>query len=81
MWVNGLHRIRWRRVAVSRGHRTRRVSVREILKNIQQSGVEKGEEMWANGFHRIRWRRVAVARGHRTRRVSFRKRFRKYTAK
>ena len=44
MWVNGLHRIRWRRVDVSRGHRTRRGSVREILKNIQQSGVEKGEE-------------------------------------
>ena len=44
MWVNGLHRIRWRRVAVSRGHRTRRGSVREILKNIQQSGVEEGVE-------------------------------------
>ena len=44
MWVNGLHRIRWRRVAVSRGHRTRRGSVREILKNIQQSRVEEEVE-------------------------------------
>ena len=29
---------------MSRGHRTRCGSVREILKNIQQSGVEKGVE-------------------------------------
>ena len=29
---------------MARGHRTRRVSFREILKNIQQSGVEKGVE-------------------------------------
>ena len=29
---------------MSRGHRTRRVSVRERLRNIQQSGVEEGME-------------------------------------
>ena len=60
MWINGLHRIRWRRVAVSRGHRTRRVSFRkrlniQIYTNIQQSWVVKGVKMSANGLHRIRW--------------------------
>ena len=42
MLANGLHRIRWRRVAVTRVHRTHRKSVRERLSKYtskSQSGV------------------------------------------
>ena len=42
MSANGLHRIRWRRVAVSRIHRTAASQFARDLVNIQQSIVEEG---------------------------------------
>ena len=42
MSANGLHRIRWRRVAVARVHRTAACQFTRDLVNIQQSRVEEG---------------------------------------
>ena len=42
MSANGLHRIRWRRVAVARIHRTAASQFARDLVNIQQSIVEEG---------------------------------------
>ena len=64
MLANGLHRIRWRRVAVERVHRTATCQFARDLVNIQHTIVERGWKMSANGLHRIRWRRVAVDRDH-----------------
>ena len=81
MSANGLHRIRWRRVAVARIHRTAASQFARDLVNIQQSIVDEGGwKMSANGLHRIRWRLVAVARIHRTAASQF-ARDSKYTAK
>ena len=44
MSANGLHRIRWRRVAVARIHRTAASQFARDLINIQQSIVEEGVE-------------------------------------
>ena len=44
MSSNGLHRIRWRRVAVARIHRTAASQFARDLVNIQQSIVEEGVE-------------------------------------
>ena len=44
MSANGLHRIRWRRVAVARIHRTATCQFARDLVNIQQSIVEEGVE-------------------------------------
>ena len=44
MSANGLHRIRWRRVAVARIHRTAESQFARDLVNIQQSIVEEGVE-------------------------------------
>ena len=44
MSANGLHRIRWRRVAVARIHRTAASQFARDLVNIQQSIVEEGVE-------------------------------------
>ena len=44
MSANGLHRIRWRRVAVERIHRTAASQFARDLVNIQQSIVEEGVE-------------------------------------
>ena len=44
MSANGLHRIRWRRVAVARIHRTAASQFLGDLVNIQQSMVEEGVE-------------------------------------
>ena len=75
MSANGVHRIRWRRVAMARIHRTAASQFARDLVNIQQSIVEDAmgnvhkrtpSEMSANGFHRMRWRQVAVARIHQT---------------
>ena len=44
MSPNGLHRIRWRRVAVARIHRTVASHFARDLVNIQQSRVEEGVE-------------------------------------
>ena len=44
MSANGLHRIRWRRVAVARIHRTAASQFARDLVNIQQSIVEEGLE-------------------------------------
>ena len=41
MLANGLHRIRWRRVAVARIHRTAASQFARDLVNIQQSIVEE----------------------------------------
>ena len=41
MSANGLHRIRWRRVAVARIHRTAASKFARDLVNIQQSIVEE----------------------------------------
>ena len=41
MSANGLHRIRWRRVAVARIHRTAASQFARDLVNIQQSIVEE----------------------------------------
>ena len=73
MSANGLHRIRWRRFAVERIHRTAASQFARDLVNIQQSIVEERWKMSANGLHRIRWRRVAVARVHRTAACQFAK--------
>ena len=40
MWTNGLHRIRWRRVAVARVHRTAARQFARDLLNIRQ-GIDK----------------------------------------
>ena len=66
MSANGLHRIRWRRVAVERVHWTVTCQFARDLVCIQQSIDGGGWKMLANGLHRIRWRRVAVERVHRT---------------
>ena len=42
MSANGLHRIRWRRVAVARIHRTTAFQFVRDLVHIQQSRVEEG---------------------------------------
>ena len=42
MSANGLHRIRWRRVAVARVHRTAACQFARDLVHIQQSRVEEG---------------------------------------
>ena len=60
MSANGLHRIRWRRVAVERVHRTATCQFARDLVNIQHTIVEREWKMSANGLRRIRWRRVAV---------------------
>ena len=44
MSANGLHRIRWRRVAVARVHRTAVCQFARDLVNIQQGVVEEGVE-------------------------------------
>ena len=44
MSANGLHRIRWRQVAVARIHRTAASQFARDLVNIQQSIVEEGVE-------------------------------------
>ena len=44
MSANGLHRIRWRRVAVARIHRTAASQLARDLVNIEQSIVEEGVE-------------------------------------
>ena len=44
MSANGLHRIRWRRVAVARIHRTAASQFARDLINIQQSVAEEGVE-------------------------------------
>ena len=44
MSANGLHRIRWRRVAVERIHRTAACQFARDLVNIQQSTVEERVE-------------------------------------
>ena len=44
MSANGLHRIRWRRVAVERVHRTAACQFARDLINIQQTIVEEGVE-------------------------------------
>ena len=44
MSANGLHRIRWGRVAVARIHRTAASQFARDLVNIQQSIVEEGVE-------------------------------------
>ena len=44
MSANGLHRIRWRRVAVARIHRTAASQFARDLINIQQSIAEEGVE-------------------------------------
>ena len=42
MSANGLHRIRWRRVAMERVHRTAACQFARDLVNIQQTIVERG---------------------------------------
>ena len=44
MSANGLHRIRWRRVAVARIHQTTASQFARDLVNVQQSIVEQGVE-------------------------------------
>ena len=44
MSANGLHRIRWRRVAVARVHQTAARQFARDLVNIQQSVAEEGVE-------------------------------------
>ena len=44
MSANGLHRIRWRRVAVARVHRTAACQFARDLVNMQQSIAEDGVE-------------------------------------
>ena len=44
MSANGLHRIRWRRVAVARVHGTAASQFARDLVNIQESIVEEGVE-------------------------------------
>ena len=44
MLANGLHRIRWRRVAVERVHRTAACHFARVLLYIQQTTVERGLE-------------------------------------
>ena len=44
MSANGLHRIRWRRVAVARVHRTAACQFAGDLVNIHQAIVEEGVE-------------------------------------
>ena len=44
MSANGLHRIRWRRVAVARAHRTAARQFARDLVNIQQGIDEEGVE-------------------------------------
>ena len=52
MSAKGLYRIRWRRIVLTRVHRTRRVSVCEILTkyygNVEQG---RGWKTSANGLH------------------------------
>ena len=66
MPANGLHRIRWRLVAIERIHRTAVSQFVRGLVNIQQRLVEEGLKMPVNRLCQIGWKRVAVARIHRT---------------
>ena len=43
MSANGLHRIRWRRVAVARIHRTAANPIARDLVNIQQESIGVGD--------------------------------------
>ena len=75
MSANGLHRIRWRRVAVERVHRTGHISLRKRLTDLLRGGGGKcrlTEPIGSDGDGFI------LTRAHRTRRVSACETLRKY---
>ena len=81
MSANGLHRIRWRRVAVARIHRTAASQFARDLVNIQQSIVKEGVE---NVGKRTSWDPMETGCGGKNPldcRESVRERLSKYTAK
>ena len=66
MSANGLHHIRWRRVAVARVHRTAACQFARDLVYILQTIVERGVENVGKRTPSDPYWRVAVARVHRT---------------
>ena len=79
--ANGLHRIRWRRVAVARIHRTAASQFARDLVNIQQSIVEEGVENVGKWTPSDPMETDCGDKSSLDGRMSVRKRLSKYTAK
>ena len=81
MSANGLHRIRWRRVAVARVHQTAaRQFVRDLV-NIQQSVAEEGVENVGKRTPSDPMETGCRGKSPSDRRETVRERLSKYTAK
>ena len=81
MLANGLHQIRWRRVAVARIHRTPACQFARDLVNIQQSTVEERVENVGKRTPSDPMERGCSDKNPSDCRESVRKRLSKYTAK
>ena len=81
MSANGFHRIRWRRVAVARIHRTAACQFARDLVNIQQSIVEEGVENVGKPTPSDPMETGCRGKNPSDCRMSVRKRLSKYTAK
>ena len=81
MSANGLHRIRWGRVAVARIHRTAASQFARDLVNIQQSIVEEGVENVGKRTPSDPMETGSRGKNPSDCRESVRKRLGKYTAK
>ena len=80
MSANGLHRIRWRQVAVERVHRTAKCQFAGDIGNIQQGIVEEGVENAGKRIPSDLMKTVCRGKSPSDCRVSVRERLRKYRA-
>ena len=81
MSANGLHRIRWRRVAVARVHRTAASQFARDLVHIQQSRVEEGVGNIGKGTPSDPMETGCRGKNPSDSRESVRERLNKYTTK
>ena len=81
MSANGLHRIRWRRVAVARVHRTVEGQFARDLVNIQQGIAEEGVENVGKWTPSDPMETVCRGKSPSDRRETVRERLSKYTAR
>ena len=81
MSANGLHRIRWRRVAVARIHRTAESQFATDLINIQQSIAEEGVKNVGKRTPSDPMETGCRGKNPSDRRMSVRKRLSTYSAK
>ena len=81
MSANGLHRIRWRRVAVARVHQTAARQFARDLVNIQQSVAEEGVENVGKRTPSDPMETGCRGKSPSDRRETVRERLSKYTAK